>query len=123
MNRDDRRKQAARVSREKHVRKLVERAEKEGYVIYSTTFEQAQKLAEIHHRILSGLDDISCWDGLSVLMTMTAMVAACGAHNKVDSLEIMKREIFLKNCAEKYDHYAKWHAEQLTKVNTEGGDA
>lgn len=123
MNRDDRRRKAALDRRAKNVRKLVERARAEGYTIFTCTPEHAEKLFAIQERILGGLDDISCWDGMTVLMTMTAFVAAFGAHNRIDSIKVMGRDTFLKNCAEKYDHYAAFQAQRQAAVNSEGGDA
>lgn len=108
--------------RERIIRSLVERAEREGFVLYQTN-EDLEKLAKIQVRILDGLDDISCFDGFLVLLGMTAFVAACGAYNKIDSIDILSREAFLKNCAERYDRVAQWHAERLSRVNTDGGDA
>lgn len=123
MNRHERRKQASRDKRSETVRKLSLRAEREGYVIFASSPEHSEKLTEIQTRIMLGLDDISCWDGFSVMLGMTAFIAACGAHNRVDDLQVMTRETFLKNCAEKYDHYAEWQARHLARVNTDGGDA
>lgn len=105
------------------LRKLVERSEREGYVLYESTPEHRGKLADIQSRILNGLDDISCLDGFIVLLGMTAFVAACGARNRVDSLEVMNRETFLKNCAERYDALSEWYTERRMAVNTEGGEA
>lgn len=98
---------------------LVERAEKEGYTLFQPTAEHAEKLGLIGNRILAGLEDINCWDGFTVLLRLCALVAVYGAHIKVDSLEVIPRDTFLKNCAERYDYYARLRDEQraATKAN------
>lgn len=104
-------------------RKLLERAENEGYALIQTSPEHAEKLKAISARILMGLDDINCWDGFACLLRMTTLVAVLGARTKVDSLQIMHRETFLKNCAEWYDEMARIRDETVAGVNADGGDA
>lgn len=86
---------------------LVKRAEREGYALFAPSDEHWAKLSAIVRRILAGLTDINCWDGMHVLLSMTAFVAVYGAKNEVDSLDAIPRDVFLKNCAERYDAYAR----------------
>lgn len=103
MNRHDRRAAQAQGT---IPRELVERAEKEGYVVFRPGMPVEQLIAK-QQAVLAQLDDLDCLSGFNLLLTLTAMLAVYGATNNVDGLEVITRDAYLKNCAEKYDAFAK----------------
>lgn len=95
------------------VKAMVERAQREGYVLFTSTPEHQQKLNDITVRVLTSLgDDINGWDGLGVLLSLVSLVAIYGEKNDIDSLGVMHRETFLKNCAERYDYFIRQRDER-----------
>lgn len=94
-------------------RAMIERAEREGYVLFTSTPEHQQKLNAITARVLTALgDDINGWDGFGVLLSLVSLVALYGKDRDIDSLAVMHREAFLKNCAERYDYFARQRDER-----------
>ena len=92
---------------------MVERAQREGYVLFTTSPEHQQKLNDITVRVLTSLgDDINGWDGFGVLLSLVSLVAIYGERNHIDSLQVMHRDTFLKNCAERYDYFVRQREER-----------
>ncbi|HEY3493819.1 MAG TPA: hypothetical protein VGK73_04005 [Polyangiaceae bacterium] len=96
-------------------RELVERAKREGYVLFRPTDGRGEELCRIMHRVMEPLTDINCFEGWTVFTCLSAFVAVYGAANEVDCMPALHREVYLKNCAEKFDAYAKQLAESKTE--------